>query len=170
MKKRGLDKEDRKNFRPLSNLTCVSTLLERIVGGQLMTFLGSSNALPESQSAYRSLQSTESALLKLFSDLNLALAHGHVALLGLLDLSAAFDTVDHDVLLKRLEISYGVTGVPLQWLKSYLAGRVQTIAINRSRLSAVKLSFSVPQGSVLSSILNVLYTKDVTAIIKRHGL
>ena len=56
----------------------------------------------------------------MFSDRNIALAYGHIALLGLLDLSTAFDLVDYDVLLKRLEISYRVTGVPLQWLNSYL--------------------------------------------------
>ena len=101
------------NYRPVSNLTFVSKLLERIVSEQLTTFLESINALPESQSAYRRFHSTESALLKVFSDLNIALAHGHVTLLGLLDLSAALDTVDYDVLLKRQEISYGVTGVPV---------------------------------------------------------
>ena len=99
--------------------------------------------------------------------------------IGLLDLSAAFNIVDHDVLLKRLEISYGVTGVPRQWfnsLNSYLAGRVQTMVINRSRSSAVKLSCGVPQRSVLGPILFVLYTEDVkgvmvsgaTATLMRH--
>ena len=106
----------------------------------------------------------------MFSHLNSALAHGHVALLGLLDLSIAFDTVDHDVLLKRLEISDVVMCVPLQCLKSYLAGWVQTIVINRCRSSAVKFSYGVPQGSLLCPILFVLYTKDVSAIIRHHGL
>ena len=117
----------------------MSKLLERIVSGQLITFLESSNALPESQSAYRRFHSTESTLLKVFSDLNIALAQGHVALRGLLNLSDTFDTVDHDVLLKPLEISYGVMAEPLQWLNSYLIGRVQITVINRSRSSAVKL-------------------------------
>ena len=84
----------------MSNLTFVSKLLERIVSGQLTAFLESINALSESQSAYRIFHSTGSALLKVFSDLNIALAHRYVALLRLLDLSAAFDTVDQDVLLK----------------------------------------------------------------------
>ena len=74
------------------------------------------------------------------------------------------------MLLKRLEISYRVTGVPLQWLNSYLEGRVQTILINLSRSSAVKRSCVVSQGSVLRPILCVFYIKDVSAIIKRHGL
>ena len=74
----------------------------------------------------------ESALLKVYSDLNMALGKGYVALLGLLDLSTAFDTVYHNVLLKRLEVSFGVCGTPLKWMKSYVVGRTQTVIVNRS--------------------------------------
>ena len=67
----------------------------------------------------------------MYSDLNMNLGKGHVALLGLLDLSAAFDTVDHDVLVKRLEVSFGVCGTPLRWMKSYVVGHTQTVIVNR---------------------------------------
>ena len=96
-----------------SNLTFVSKLLEHIVCTQLKVHLESNSAFPEHQSAYRKFHSTESVLLKVYADLNMALGKGHIALLGLLDLSAAFDTVDHDILLKRLEVSFGVCVVHL---------------------------------------------------------
>ena len=86
-------------------------------------------------------------------------------LLGILDLSTSFYTVDQDVLLKRLKISYGVTRAPFQWLNSYLAGRVQITVINRSRSLAIKLSCGVPQGSVLGLILFVIYTKTSVQLL-----
>ena len=100
----------------------------------------------------------------------MALSKGHVALLELLDLSAAFDTVDHDVLRKRLELSFGVCGTPLKWMKSYAVGRTQTVIVNRSKSSMVKLSCGIPQGSVLGPLLFVLYIKGISAIIRRRGL
>ena len=75
----------------------------------------------------------------------MAFGKGHVALLGLLDLSAAFDTVDHDVLLKRFEVSFGVCGTPLKWMKSYVVGRTQTVIVNRSKSSMVKVSCGIPK-------------------------
>ena len=166
LKKRGLDIGDRKNFRSVSYLTFLSKLLEHIVCTQLKAYLESNRAFPEHHSAYRKFHSTESALLMGYSDLNMALGKGHVALLGLLDLSAAFD---HDVLLKRLEDSFGVYCTPLNWMKSYVVGRTQTVIVNRSKSSMVKLSCGIPQGSVFGSLF-ILYTKDISAIIRRHGL
>ena len=79
------------------------------------------------QSAYRAGHSTETALLKVQNDILLAMDRQHVTLLVLLDLSAAFDTVDHRVLLRRLEVTYGITGTALQWFRSYLTGRTQLV-------------------------------------------
>ena len=149
LKKHGLDLEDRKNFMPVSNLTFTSKLLERIICTQPTAHLEANGVFPEYRSAYRKFHFTEHALLNVISDLNMALAEGHVTLFGLLDLSAAFDTVNHDVLLKRLEISLGLCGTPLKWMKSYVADRTQTMIVNRSKSSMVKLSCGVPQGSVL---------------------
>ena len=92
LKKMGLDKNDRKNYRPVSNLTFISKLLERVVYSQMSNFLEENDALSSTQSAYRRYHSTESALLKVYSDFCMALSWGHVALLGLLEMSAAFDT------------------------------------------------------------------------------
>ena len=94
--------------------TITSKLLKRIVSTQLTAHLESNSAFPEYQSANKKSHS-KSALLKVYSYLIMALGKGHIALLGLLDLSAAFDTDDHDILLKRLAVPFGVCGTPLKW-------------------------------------------------------
>jgi len=170
LKKKGLDTTDNKNFRPVSNLSFISKLLEKVVAGQLTVFLQQTNALPLLQSAYRKFHSTETALLKVFSDLCTAIDDGNTCLLGLLDLSAAFDTVDYDILWSRLEITFGVKGSALQWFKSYLSDRTQVVRIAGCCSTASKLRCGVPQGSILGPLLFLLYVSPVTDIIKRHGL
>ena len=102
LKKKNLDPNDSKNYRPISNLPFVSKLLERVIASQLIFYLNTNHLLPDCQSAYRSSFSTESALLKVTSDISLAADKGKLTLLMMLDLSAAFDTVDHQILLTRL--------------------------------------------------------------------
>jgi len=106
VKKAGLDTADLKSYRPLSNLSVVSKLLERLVSKQLMRHPKDNGLLPDLQSAYRAHHSTETAVLKVLSDILLALDSGNLAVLMLLDLSAAFDRVDRATLLQRLKMSY----------------------------------------------------------------
>src|SRR5678815_703627 len=106
LKKSMLPREELSSYRPISNLSFLSKLLERVVSLQLTDHLASAGLLPGHQSAYRKFHSTETALLKVVTDLIEAIDAGNHALLGLLDLSAAFDTVDHDVLIERLERTY----------------------------------------------------------------
>ena len=94
------------------------------------------------------------------ADILLALDHGDIAFLTLLDLSAAFDTVDHATLLKRMEISYGLKGRLLSWFRSYLTGRKQSVQFNYARSLPTLVLFGVPQGSVLGPIIFLLYTAD----------
>ena len=90
--------------------------------------------------------------------------------LYLLDLSAAFDTVNHSLLLLRLENSFGITGNVLQWFHSYLTGRSQFVEINDTKSSVRDLTVGVPEGSVLGPILYLLYTAPLAEIIRSHGL
>ena len=170
LKRRSIDKEDTKNYRPVSNLTFLSKLLERAVCEQLTEFLDATNDLPLLQSAHRKFHSTESALLRVYSDLCMAMDRDHVSLLRLLNLSAAFDTVNFSILLEGLEQSNGIVGSMLDWIRSYLENRVQNVVMNQACSSTHHLTCEVPQGSVLEPLLFVMYTKDVTTIIQRHGL
>ena len=116
LKKASLDPLDLTNYRPISNLTFLSKLLERAAYEQIIGYLDSNRFLPETQSAYRKNRSTETATIKVMSDAYQAADAGLVTLLGLLDLSAAFDTVDHQILLSRLQHDYGITGRVIEWI------------------------------------------------------
>jgi len=93
-----------------------------------------------------------------------------VTLLGMLDLSAAFDCVDHTILLQRLRIGFGVTDVALQWITSFLTERTQQIDYNRTLSSIQAVLFGVPRGSVLGPLLYVLYTAELFHIVARRRL
>jgi len=108
LKQADLDPADAKSYRPISNLSVISKLLERLVSKQLLRYLKDHDLLPDLQSAYRGHHSTETAVLKVLSDILSALDTGNIEMLTLLNLSAAFDSVDHNTLLQRLRKSYGL--------------------------------------------------------------
>ena len=95
--------------------------------------------------------------------------HKHVAIV-LFDLSAAFDTLDHDVLLTRLKERYGISGISLQWLSSYFTGRRQCVVINGSRSQQRNVPYGAPQGSVIGPMGFSLYSSPIEDIIAAHGL
>ena len=99
-----------------------------------------------------------------------ALDSGSGAVLLMLDLSAAFDTIDHGILLSRLNSLYGISGDALDWFKSYLSNRVQRVIIGDTVSECKNLNFGVPQGSVLGSKIYCMYTKPISDIIAGHGL
>ncbi len=109
------------NYRPVSLLPFVAKTLERVVFNQLSLFLSQYNKLDAKQSGFRSGHSTETALLSVTEALRIAKADSKSSVLILLDLSAAFDTVNHQILLSTLS-SLGITGIPLRWFESYLTG------------------------------------------------
>ena len=117
---------------------------------------------PTLQSAYRAGHSTETALLKVHSDTLLTMDNQRVTLLMLLDLSSAFDTVDHEVLIRRLEITFGIADTALQWFRSYLAGRSQRVLLNGSFSEDFSLPHGVPQGSCLGPLLFTIYASKLS--------
>ena len=127
LKKASLDPQDLKNYRPVSNLSFVSKLVERLVVKQLNIYLESNGLMPPLQSAYRLHHSTETALLNVMSDILMAADDRQVTLLALLDLSAAFDCVDHDIVLSRLRSSFGLEDTVLAWIRSFLIDRTQHV-------------------------------------------
>ncbi|HSN23899.1 MAG TPA: reverse transcriptase family protein, partial [Methylomicrobium sp.] len=170
LKKSDADPADAKSYRPISNLSILSKLLERLVARQLLDFLTMARLLPDLQSAYRAYHSTETAVLKVLSDILLAVDSGDIAILTLLDLSAAFDTVDHQILLRRLEVSYGLGGSVHDWLTSYLHDRTQFVRCGSSSSTPTRVRYGVPQGSVLGPILFLLYTADLIGLVESHSL
>ena len=113
----------------MSNLAFISKLVETVVAKQLQHYLNCNNLFLVFQSAYRQKHTTETALLKVMNDILLNINNRFVTLLILLDLSAVFDTVNHDTILRRLEYSFGIQGKALSWFASYLSGRTQRIMI-----------------------------------------
>lgn len=162
LKKHSLPREDLASYRPISNLNFISKVLERIIHNRLTTHLHSFPSICPFQSAYRKFHSTETALLRIHNDLTLAINQQKVSALVLLDLSAAFDTIDHHILLTRLNSIFGISGPALSLLSSYLLDRSQFVSIDSQSSSESKLYTGVPQGSVLGPLLFTLYTTPLS--------
>ncbi|PVD24871.1 hypothetical protein C0Q70_15360 [Pomacea canaliculata] len=122
------------------------------------------------QSAYRPKHSCETALLRLMNDLLCSADAGNVTLVVLLDLSAAFDVIDHTTLLTRLQMEVGIGGSALQWFHSYLSDRTQRVMVNQASSVTVPLLCGVPQGSVLGPVLFSIYTSQLGPLIEKHNV
>jgi len=166
LKRPGLKTADMSNYRPVSNLGFMTKVVERAVAIRLNDYLVGNDLLPCHQSAYRKKHSTETAMLRVWSDVLMAADILQVTLLCLLDLSAAFDCVDHDLLLHRLQLSFGPRGVALEWIRSFLTDRTQQIAYDGQLSTSCLLPFGFPQGSVLGPLLYTLYTADLTYVVE----
>lgn len=128
LKKPGADPNNFDNLRPISNLPFISKILEKVVAAQLHLHLNDHNLYEQFQSGFRPNHSTETALLRITNDLLMAADSGLLSILILLDLSAAFDTISHNILLNRLA-SIGISHTPLAWFTSYLSDRTQFIQL-----------------------------------------
>ena len=170
LKKPSLDKNLLKNYRPISNLPFLSKILEEVVLHKLLSHLQENNLSNPFQSAYRAGHSTETVLLRVVNDILSALDNDNISVLLLLDLSAAFDTIDHQILLSCLDSVLGIQSTALQWLQSYLSDRYQSTSVNNSSSSPSPLMYGVPQGTVLGPILFVLYTTPFSDIIANHSV
>ena len=157
-----------KNFQPVSNLQFTFKLTEKAVAVQLQEHMRVNGMFPEFQSAYRQHHSTDTALLKVKNDLLMAMDKGQFTLLVLLDLSSAFVTVEHEILLDRLRSTVGLRGKVLSWFESYCKGRSQQVSINGTLSKPFNLMCGVPQGSCLGPLLFTIYVSKLFQILKHH--
>ena len=170
LKKPTLDKENLSNYRPISNLSFLSKLLERVVLNRLSTHLSHNNLFNKHQSAYTKYHSTETVLLSVHNTIISAMATQRLTGLCLLDLSSAFDTIDHNILLERLSSWFGITQSALNWFSSYLTNRTYRVLIQGISSASTNLIYGVPQGSVLGPVLFTLYTSPLSSIISMRAI
>jgi hypothetical protein len=170
LKKAEMDVNDPASFRPISNLNTISKVIERLALTRLRPQITESINFNKLQSAYRQHHSTETALLNILNDSYGNIDGGQSTLLVALDLSAAFDTVEHSVLLTRLQNSFGVSGMAGKWITSYLTGRSQYIHVGSESSAVTDCSCGVPQGSVLGPLFFVAYISPVARIASKFGV
>ena len=170
IKKPNLDCEILKNYRPVSNLSFLSKVIEKVIASRLLEHMQSNNLLETLQSAYKKAHITETALLRVQNDILSSINARKGSFLILLDLSAAFDTVDHELLLSFLDTHIGLRGPVLKLFRSYLCGRSQCVSVNGVMSEFCQLAFGVPQGSVLGPLVFCTYTLPLRAILRHHKL
>ena len=167
LKKVGLETIN-SNYRPVSNLSCLSKLLEKAVLSQFNDHCLTSDLMPHFQSAYRPNHSCETALIKLMNDILWNMEEQCVTALVAIDLSAAFDTVDHNVLIKVLNKKFGLSNTALMWFESYLQPRQFKVCVKGQYSTEVDLKFSVPQGSCAGPTLYLAYASTIQEIIPKN--
>ena len=170
LRKPTLHKDILQNYRPVSNLPFVSKLVEKVVAKQISTHVDENALRDPFQYACRRGHSTKTALFRVKNDIAAALDRKCTTILVTLDLSCAFDTVEHELLMTRFEHSFGITDRALVWLQSYISERYQKVAVGSAESVDSILTCGVPQGSVLGPTLYCMYNKPIGDIVARHGM
>ena len=158
-------KSDMNNYRPISVLPIATKILERAVHAQLYGYLNENGLICENQSGFRSSHSTKTSLLNVVDYIFSNMDSGKLTGAIYIDLSKAFDTVDHVLLLEKLS-KFGVNGLELDWMKNYLADRMQRTNINGHLSEASPVQIGVPQGSILGPLFFLMYVNDLPSVTK----
>ena len=156
------------DFRPISILPCLSKILERIMHLQIIEHVNKNQLFYENQSGFRTGLSTNTAMLKVVHDISSAIEYKYVTILCLLDLKKAFELVDHETLLKKLETLFSFSRYSCALVKSYLNERMQLVKIGSESSALIKVTSGTPQGGILSALLFTLFINDLPAKVNAN--
>ena len=160
LKKAGLDADTDKNYRPVNNLVFFSKLTERVVKRRLNKHMAENALNSHSQFGYKKEHGTETMMVGIVNDVLIGFDSNQCTIMIFLDLSAAFDTIDQNKLIEILSNEIGITGVALEWFKSFILGRTQRVRIGEEFSSVLEVLFGTAQGSVLGPDLFSIYVRN----------